>query len=27
VFSHANDDRAFADSVLLEKQWIEKEEQ
>lgn len=27
VFSHANDDEAFADSVLLEKQRIEKEEQ
>jgi len=27
VFSHANDDGAFADSVLLEKQRIEKEEQ
>jgi hypothetical protein len=27
VFSHANDDGAFADSMLLEKQRIEKEEQ
>ncbi len=27
VFSHANDDRAFADSVLLEMQRIEKEQQ
>ena len=27
VFSHANDDGAFADSGLLEKQRIEKEEQ
>ena len=27
VFSHANDDGAFADSLLLEKQRIEKEEQ
>jgi hypothetical protein len=27
VFSYANDDGAFADSVLLEKQRIEKEEQ
>ncbi len=27
VFSHANDDAAFADSVLLERQRIEKEQQ
>jgi hypothetical protein len=27
VFSHANDDGAFADSLLLEKRRIEKEEQ